>query len=232
MMADAGTYTLVRERLADYFDRTAHDQWVALTSDAPVSKVRATVRAGRDQMRELLLSWLPHDLSGRRLLDAGCGTGALAAEAAARGADVVAIDLSPGLVRIAEERTPAALRRRIRYVSGDMLAPELGTFDHVVCMDSLIHYPALDIARAVATLAVRTTHSILFTFAPGTPLLKTMHAMGKLFPRGDRAPMIAPVAHGRLSRALAAHGGWHEGRNRRIARGFYTSHALEWVRHR
>jgi magnesium-protoporphyrin O-methyltransferase len=230
MMAEAATYTDVRERLADYFDRTAHDQWVALTSDAPVSKVRATVRAGRDEMRQTLLSWLPHDMTGLRLLDAGCGTGALAVEAAARGAEVVAIDLSPGLVGIAAERTPPALKSRIHYAAGDMLSPDFGTFDHVVCMDSLIHYPAPDIARALKALAERTGRSILFTFAPGTPLLRSMHALGKLFPRSDRSPMIAPVAHARLSRELQGHGRWHEGRNRRVARGFYTSHALEWVR--
>jgi magnesium-protoporphyrin O-methyltransferase len=42
-----------------------------------------------------LLDWLPQDLHGLRILDAGCGTGALAMEAAHRGASVVAIDLSP-----------------------------------------------------------------------------------------------------------------------------------------
>jgi magnesium-protoporphyrin O-methyltransferase len=230
MMADAATWTDTRARLAEYFDRTAHDQWVALTSDAPVSKVRATVRAGRDAMRATLLSWLPADMTGLRLLDAGCGTGALAVEAAARGAEVVAIDLSPGLVKIAAERTPEALRARIRYAAGDMLSPDHGRFDHVVCMDSLIHYPAPDIARALKALSARTDRSILFTFAPGTPLLRTVHALGKLFPRGDRAPMIAPVAHAHLSRELRGHGRWHERRDRRVARGFYTSHALEWVR--
>lgn len=229
-MGDAATYSEVRARLADYFDRTAHDQWVALTSDAPVSRVRATVRAGRDEMRATLLSWLPHDMRGLRLLDAGCGTGALAVEAARRGAEVVAIDLSPGLVRIAGERMPAGLPGTIDWHAGDMLAEGLGSFDHVVAMDSLIHYPAPEIARALATLAGRTRRSILFTFAPGTPLLRTMHALGKLFPRGDRAPMIAPVAHARLVRALGGHAGWHPGRDARVARGFYTSHALEWVR--
>ena len=38
------------------------------------------------------------------------------------------------------------------------------------------------------------TASILFTFAPRTPLLAVMHAVGRLFPRGDRAPAIVPVA--------------------------------------
>ncbi len=58
-----------------------------------MSRIRATVRAGRDAMRAELLSWLPADLTGRRLLDAGCGTGALAVEAARRGAEVVAVDV-------------------------------------------------------------------------------------------------------------------------------------------
>ena len=82
------TWAAYRGRLQDYFDRTALDAWAQLTSDAPVSKVRATVRAGRDEMRSLLLSWLPSDLTGLRILDAGCGTGALAVEAARRGANL------------------------------------------------------------------------------------------------------------------------------------------------
>ena len=66
-----------------------------------MSGIRQTVREGRDQMRATILSWLPQDLHGKRLLDAGCGTGALALEAARRGAEVVAMDLSPTLVDLA-----------------------------------------------------------------------------------------------------------------------------------
>ncbi|EHP90533.1 Mg-protoporphyrin IX methyl transferase, partial [Methylorubrum extorquens DSM 13060] len=74
-------YLTRRSQLETYFDRTAVEAWSRLTSDAPVSKIRATVRAGRDTMRANLLGWLPADLTGLRLLDAGCGTGALAVEA-------------------------------------------------------------------------------------------------------------------------------------------------------
>lgn len=230
MMTATATYSEVRARLADYFDRTAHAQWVALTSDAPVSRIRATVRAGRDQMRATLLSWLPDDMTGRRLLDAGCGTGALAVEAARRGAEVVGIDLSPGLIAIARERAPSALAGRLRFEAGDMLSSDHGEFDHVVAMDSLIHSPAAEIATALRVLAERTRASICFTFAPRTPLLAAMHAAGKLFPRADRAPMIAPVSEARLQRELASHPCWTAGRTQRVARGFYTSQAFEWVR--
>ena len=97
-------YEQRRGELEHYFDRTAAATWARLTSDAPVGRIRQTVRAGRDSMRATLLDWLPQDLHGRRLLDAGFGTGALAIEAAKRGAEVVAIDLSPTLVELARDR--------------------------------------------------------------------------------------------------------------------------------
>jgi len=52
-MAD---YAATRDRVEDYFDRTATKTWERLTSDAPVSGIRATVRAGRDRMRALMLA--------------------------------------------------------------------------------------------------------------------------------------------------------------------------------
>ncbi len=52
-------------------------------------------------MRATLLSWLPVDLRRTKVLDAGCGTGALAVAAACRGADVTGIDVAAGLVEVA-----------------------------------------------------------------------------------------------------------------------------------
>ena len=106
------TYVSRRAELETYFDRTAADAWARLTSDAPVSGIRAKVRAGRDRMRATLLAWLPDDLRGARVLDAGCGTGALAVEAARRGATVTAIDLSATLISLARERAPERPRPR------------------------------------------------------------------------------------------------------------------------
>ena len=217
-----------RAKLETYFDRTALDAWAAMTSEAPVSKIRATVRAGRQEMRDTLLSWLPQDLSGRRILDAGCGTGMLAIEAARRGADVVGIDVSPQLIEIGKERLPDDVKGKISLHAGDMLDPAYGHFDHIVSMDVLIHYESDQIAAATAKLAERTRHSMLFTFAPGTPLLRTARAIGQFFPKSDRSPSIIPVAHdllkARLSRSVPQA---KLGRDQRISRGFYTSHAQE-----
>ena len=202
---NTATYQHRRGEIEHYFDRTAAQTWARLTSDAPVGRIRATVRAGRDRMRATLLSWLPDDLQGRRILDAGCGTGALAIEAARRGADVVAIDLSPTLVALAQERLPESLGTgSVHFCSGDMLDAKLGEFDHVVAMDSLIHYRAHDVVAALSRLAERTRHSIVFTAAPRTPATMMMLTMGKLFPRGDRSPAIEPIAPADLRRLMAA----------------------------
>ena len=57
-----------------------------------------------------------------------------------------------------------------------------------------------------------------------------MHAVGKVFPRADRAPAIVPVAERRLHDAIGAApalAGWRIGRTLRVSSGFYTSQALE-----
>lgn len=230
-MNTTSSYLERRGQIATYFDRTAVEAWKRLTSDAPVNRVRATVRAGRDRMRSTLLSWLPQDLRGARVLDAGCGTGALAVEAALRGASVVAVDLSPQLIQLAAERRPADLGYgSIEFRSGDMLDARLGEFDYVVAMDSIIHYSAPDAAAVLARLAERTQRSILCTFAPRTPALAVMHTVGRLIPgHAHRAPAIVPVAHRRLTQLFtaAAAAPWSARRTERIASGFYQSQALE-----
>lgn len=230
----SATYTDRRRQVETYFDRTAADAWARLTSDAPVSGIRATVRAGRDRMRRLLLNWLPEDLAGRRVLDAGCGTGALAVEAARRGAEVVAIDLSPTLIGLARDRLPRDLGAgSIDFRVGDMLDPALGEFDHAVAMDSLIHYGADDAVRVLAGLAPRVSQSVVFTFAPRTALLTVMHTAGRLFPRSDRAPSIQPVSRRSLARAVAREpllSGMQIGRGERVDSGFYISQAMELAR--
>lgn len=227
------SYQARRQEIETYFDRTAADAWRKLTSDAKVSRIRATVRAGRDEMRATLLDWLPADLVGKRLLDAGCGTGALALEAARRGAEVVAIDVAPTLIQIARDRTPRDLGPgSVRFEAGDMLDPAHGRFEHVVAMDSLIHYAPADVVEVLAGIAARTGGSILFTFAPRTPALALMHAVGQLFPRGNRSPAIVPVGVERLRAMLSAEpalAAWTPRRTKRVAIGFYTSQAVELV---
>lgn len=220
-----------RDRLADYFDSTARKAWIDLTSDAKVSGIRATVRAGREEMRATLLSWLPRDLRRTRVLDAGCGTGALSIDAACRGAEVTGIDVAAGLVEVARQRTPSFIGHgRIYWRSGDMLDPALGEFAHVVAMDSLIHYSASDLVDALEQLGGQCGGSLLFTFAPHTRLLGAMHKAGKFFPKNDRSPAIVPINEEELRARLARLDGWRIGRTQRVSSGFYTSQAMELVK--
>lgn len=74
-------------------------------------------------------SLLP-DVSGARVLDAGCGAGHLTAELLQRGASVVGLDASAAMVGHAAERAPAAA-----FVRGDLgsdLPFRDGAFDGVV----------------------------------------------------------------------------------------------------
>ncbi|MEO9824767.1 MAG: magnesium protoporphyrin IX methyltransferase [Paracoccaceae bacterium] len=224
------TYAATRDRVEDYFDRTATRTWERLTSDAPVSGIRATVRAGRDRMRDLILAQLPTDLTGASVLDAGCGTGALAVELAARGADVVAVDISPELIKIAERRCPEGLVGRIKFASGDMLDESHGHFDHIVAMDSMIYYEPAMIAAILGGLSPRLGASMIFTVPPKTLLLTAMWKAGKLFPRSDRSPTMVPQSAKQITRAMSEAGNSGTVREiERVTSGFYISTALEYA---
>lgn len=215
-------------RVETYFDKTATKTWERLTSDAQVSKIRETVRAGRDRMRAVMLSRLPEDLRGARVLDAGCGAGQMTIELAERGAEVVAIDISPSLVEIARQRLPQHLRDLVQFTSGDMLDARLGQFDHVIAMDSLIYYTAEDIGASLAALDPRVSGSIVFTVAPRTWPLMAMWYAGKLFPRADRSPVMIPHAFAPLESATKAAGVRRRLRPvERVSSGFYISQAME-----
>jgi magnesium-protoporphyrin O-methyltransferase len=222
----ARSYDATRDRVEHYFDRTATRVWERLTSDAPVSRIRETVRQGRDLMRALMLSTLPEDLRGARILDAGCGAGPTTIELAERGAQVMAVDISPSLVEIAERRLPDHLRDRVTFASGDMLSAHLGHFDHVIAMDSLIYYNETDIREALDALGGRTSGSVVFTVAPRTPLLMTMWYAGKAFPRSDRSPVMIPHGPARLAQAVQGVGQIRD--LGRVTSGFYISQALEF----
>jgi magnesium-protoporphyrin O-methyltransferase len=224
-------YTSTRERVETYFDKTATKTWERLTSDAPVSGVRKTVRAGRDKMRETMLSRLPQDLHGARVLDAGCGAGQVTEILAARGADVVAIDISPSLIDIAKKRLPDHLHPKVGFKAGDMFAPELGTFDYVIAMDSMIYYEEADIGAKLAAWDKQVSTAAIFTVAPRTPFLMTFWTMGKVFPRSDRSPTMIPHAPARLRKAsfdAGAQGNLTE--VERITSGFYISTCMEYAK--
>jgi SAM-dependent methyltransferase len=79
------------------------------------------------------------DAAGQRILDAGCGAGALSAALVDRGAEVVGIDRSSALLQIAVDR----LAGRARFQRWDLRDPlpfdDDGAFD-VVVASLVMHY--------------------------------------------------------------------------------------------
>ena len=116
-----------------------------------------------------------------------------------------------------------------------MLSPTHGAFDHVAAMDSLIHYPTREIVSVLAALrSQRTTRgSIVFTFAPRTPMLSVMHAVGRLFPAPTARRLSSrwrKTGCARRSRRSRPSPTGASAARQRIASGFYTSQAMELVR--
>jgi ubiquinone/menaquinone biosynthesis C-methylase UbiE len=153
----------------------------------------------RDRFDELAPTWEtrlgPHHLSAlelaledlpppRRVLDLGTGTGVVARALAERypQADVVGVDLSPGMIEQARRTLVPGLAGRLRFEVGDAAALAIpdGGFELVV-LSNMIPFFA-ELARVTA--------------AGGTLVLS--------FSRGDETPIYVPF--GRLREELGRRG--------------------------
>jgi SAM-dependent methyltransferase len=97
-------------------------------------------------------------LSGRRLLDVGCGTGKSFAPMLARGYRVSACDISPSMAREAQRKHPASAEV---FVADTRDLPRLGDFDLVTCIDDVLNYLLTDEDLAAAF------ESVADVLAPG-----------------------------------------------------------------
>jgi len=93
-----------------------------------------------------------HLRPGTRLLDVATGPGALAAEAASRGARPVGVDLSPQMIELARRLHPVI---DFREADVEHLPFDDDTFDAVVCSFGLGHFPRPEaaVAECVRTLS-------------------------------------------------------------------------------
>ena len=147
MMATTTTYDSYRDGLETYFDRTARDAWERLTSDAQVSGIRATVRAGRDKMRATILDMLPADMTGLRLLDAGCGTGLCASYLKPYARYLAGVDLSAGMLAKAALRKNYDVRMAGVIANRSAATDEIDRFNAATGLKTLAHFPDLDAIR-------------------------------------------------------------------------------------
>jgi len=111
---------------------------------------------------------LAGDVAGRRILDAGCGAGALLAGLRDRGAIVTGFDKSAGMVELARRRVGDDADLLVAELGGPLPFPD-GTFDDVTA-SLVLHYleewgPALAELRRVLKPGGRLIVSVSHPFA-------------------------------------------------------------------
>lgn len=109
-----------------------------------------------------------HGLSGRRLLDVGCGTGKSFLPFLARGYEVVACDVSAAMLA----RARAKAGGRATLVRADVRRlPRLGRFDLVLALDDVLNYVAAgELPLAFASVAANLDRGGLLVFDVNTEL--------------------------------------------------------------
>lgn len=134
------------QRELDKFGELAHRWWDPQSEFKPLHDINP-----------LRLDWIDRaiGLSGKKVLDVGCGGGILSESMAVRGAQVTGIDLSERALAVARLHLLETGRKvDYRSVSAESLAQEMpGSFDAVTCLEMLEHVPdPASIVRACATL--------------------------------------------------------------------------------
>jgi 2-polyprenyl-6-hydroxyphenyl methylase/3-demethylubiquinone-9 3-methyltransferase len=148
-------------------------------------------------------------LTGKQVLDVGCGGGILAESMAQRGANVTGIDMSDKALKVAEiHLLESGNHVDYRKVAVEDLANEKpGQFDIVTCMEMLEHVPdPASIVHACATL-VKPGGEVFFSTLNRNPKSYLFAIVGaeyllKLLPRGthDYAKFIKPSELARFCR--------------------------------
>ncbi|WP_232679084.1 trans-aconitate 2-methyltransferase [Nocardioides sp. R-C-SC26] len=99
-----------------------------------------------------------------RVLDAGCGTGRIAARLAADGYDVLGVDADPAMIDVAREDHPD-----LPWQVADLAALDLGeTFDVVLLAGNVVPFLHRALDQAVARLAAHVAPGGLLAWGFGT----------------------------------------------------------------
>ncbi|MCK4743754.1 MAG: bifunctional 2-polyprenyl-6-hydroxyphenol methylase/3-demethylubiquinol 3-O-methyltransferase UbiG [Sulfuriflexus sp.] len=129
------------------FEKLAHRWWDPQSEFKPLHEINP-LRLGYIEERA-------GSLDDKRIVDIGCGGGILSESMAAKGADVLGIDMGETPLSVAKlHKLESGVELEYRQCTAEALAEEMPhSFDVVTCMEMLEHVPdPASVIKACATL--------------------------------------------------------------------------------
>ena len=216
----------------EYFNNTGFERWQRIYGDGEVNQVQLDIRTGHQQTVDTLLEWFQADnnLEGLTICDAGCGVGSLSIPLAAAKAIVSASDISEKMVG---EAKAIATKQFGNNDNPTFTVQDLeslsGSYNTVVCLDVLIHYPQAKAAEMISHLAAMASSRLILSFAPKTPCLSLLKKIGSFFPGASKATRAYLHKESDIVQILEAQGFKIE-RKAMTKTRFYFSRMLEAVK--
>lgn len=208
----------------EYFNTTGFERWRRIYGQDEVNWVQQDIRQGHERTLDTVLSWL-ESVKDLQICDAGCGVGSLAIPLAQRGAQVQASDISEQMVGEARQRAESqGLQNNPHFLVSDLEHLQ-GSFDVVICLDVMIHYPEADALRMVEQLTQLARQRLIFSFAPKTPLLTALKKIGEFFPGPSKTTRAYQHREQALVQQLQALG-WEVKQRETIRSRFYFAWIL------
>lgn len=183
------------------FAELAHKWWDEKSEFKPLHEINP-----------LRLNWINQlaQLSGKRVLDVGCGGGILAESMYFKGAEVTGIDLGEKALNVAKlHQLESGAKVDYRLIAVEKLAEEIpASFDVVTCMEMLEHVP--DPASVVAACAklVKPNGKVFFSTINRNPKAYLFAVLGaeyvlNMLPKGthDYAKFIKPSELAQMMRS-------------------------------
>ncbi|MES2024901.1 MAG: bifunctional 2-polyprenyl-6-hydroxyphenol methylase/3-demethylubiquinol 3-O-methyltransferase UbiG [Pseudomonadota bacterium] len=182
------------------FSDLAHQWWDPTSEFRPLHEINP-----------LRLEWINGrvPISGKTVVDIGCGGGILAESMAKKGANVTGIDLSEKALKVADLHSlESGVQVRYELIAAEDLAErEAGSYDVVTCMEMLEHVPdPASIVAACAKLA-KPGGKIFFSTINRNPKAYIHAIIGaeyllRMLPKGthDYAKFITPAELSRFAR--------------------------------
>jgi magnesium protoporphyrin O-methyltransferase len=162
-----------RQRAKSYFDELApeYDRAFRLAGGNPLSAAVNRFFRGKTFVRRMRLLeslFAELGLSGKTVLDLGCGSGQVSVLAAKMGAKVHAVDIAPRMLEVARRGAEAAgVEGRVVFEEGDVASSTYPAAD-VVLLVGVIEYYA-DFAGVIRRAAEATRSRLLVAHTSRVP---------------------------------------------------------------